>query len=287
MTVAPQTFDEAARLNEIADEITSGGSVDDPSTPVVLPSLDLPPNGNIRLPGGWLPGLDISKVVYDATVRELTGLDEELIEKARQTGRIDRFLNAILVAGVETIGEQVATEDVLDGLLLGDRDFLLLEIRRATYGPEIEYHDLTCPWCNKPLDPHVTIDEIPSTPLSSPTARFFDVPLRSGAVAECRLPTGGDQAFIFGQETQTNAEVNNLLLSRCVLSIKQKDGTSEAVAGSLSLVRNIGIVDRRNILEALTEKQPGPRYDGVIVTHDLCEKEVPFAVGVGDLFPDM
>jgi hypothetical protein len=43
-------------------------------------------------------------------------------------------------------------------------------------------------------------------------------------------------------------------------------------------------VDRKRILDAIENKQPGPQYNEVKFTHDSCGKEVPLFISAGDLF---
>lgn len=254
----------------------------------VKPEIALPAAGVFRLPGGLVRGLErASEARYDAEVRELTGADEEAIAKARVSGRIDRFITALLECGTVSIGNLKANREVLGDLLVGDRDALLLEIRRATFGDEIEYERVTCPHCGQAFALTLTLDDIPVVRLKDTEDRTFEVPLRKGRVATVRFPVGSDQDAIFAAESLNGAEQATLLLSRCVISIKDTDGEIEAVAGDPSVVRDLGIPDRKRIMDTISKNAPGPRYDEITFTHEECGKEVPFAIGVGDLFQDL
>jgi hypothetical protein len=84
----------------------------------------------VTLPGGFLTPL--GEVTREAEVRELNGRDEEAISKSNTLGKV---LHTILSRGVVSVGDQPASEDILDQMFAGDRDALLLGIYKATFGP--------------------------------------------------------------------------------------------------------------------------------------------------------
>jgi hypothetical protein len=251
---------------------------------VKKPEIAPPAGGMFRLPGGYVLGGDFTNARYDAEVRELTGADEEAITKAR-SGGVGTFITTLLSCGTVTVGDEPSGPTVLDNLLLGDRDMLLLEIRRATYGEEIVWERYTCPFCGDEFRLAVTLDEIPIRRLEDPSQRVFEVELRRNRKAFVRLPVGSDQKAILAVvDRATESEQNTLLLSRCLISVVEADGTENAVTGNPEFARSLGIVDRRSILDAIEEKQPGPQYNDVKFLHDSCGKEVPLMISAGDLF---
>ena len=58
------------------------------------------------------------------------------------------------------------------------------------------------------------------------------------------------------------------------------------MAGHGSVTLNLSIPDRRAIIKALADKQPGPRLNEVKFTHQACGNEVTLLIGIGDLFLD-
>jgi hypothetical protein len=251
---------------------------------VTKPEIALPAGGQFRLPGGYVSGGDFNNARYDAEVRELTGADEEAIAKARNGG-IGKFIATLLASGTVSVGNERASTGLLNNLLLGDRDMLLLEIRRATYGDEIVWDLYSCPHCGEEFRLSVTLDEIPIRSLDDPAARVFEVELRRGRKAFVRLPIGADQEAILAiVDRATESEQNTLLISRCLISVVEADGNENAVTGNPEFARSLGIVDRQRILDAIEEKQPGPQYNEVKFTHDSCGKEVPLFISAGDLF---
>jgi hypothetical protein len=251
---------------------------------VAKPEIALPADGNVRLPGGYVLGSDYASVRYDAEVRELTGADEEALTKARQSG-IGKYVSTLLSAGTVSVGDEKTNSLLLSNLLLGDRDMLLLEIRRATYGDEIIWEQFTCPWCSEEFRLSVTLDEIPVRRLEGPSNRIFEVPLRKGRKAFVRLPVGSDQeALLAVVDRTTESEQNTLLLSRVLISVVEADGTENAVTGNPEFARSLGIADRKTILDSIEKNQPGPQYNDVKFLHDSCGKEVPLFISAGDLF---
>jgi hypothetical protein len=265
-----------AQISALLSEATQGE--------VAKPSISHPAGGNFSLPGGYVRGGDYASVRYDAEVRELTGADEEALTKAR-SGGIGKFLATLLQAGTVGVAGLLASPSVLSELLLGDRDMLLLEIRRATYGDEIVWDQYSCPWCAEEFTLTVTLDEIPIRRLDDPSKRTFEVPLRKGRTAFVRLPVGADQeALLAIMDRASDSEQNTILLSRCIISVVEADGSEQAVSGNPDFARSLGLMDRQSILDAIEKNQPGPQYNGVKFTHDSCGKEVPLFIRVGDLF---
>ena len=88
-----------------------------------------PSDNVVTLPGGYINAT--GEVITEAEVRELNGRDEEEISKASSLGKV---LLAILKRGTVRVGDEQVTEDLLDRLLSGDRDMLLLGIFKATFG---------------------------------------------------------------------------------------------------------------------------------------------------------
>jgi hypothetical protein len=270
--------------NPSASNAAIAAILNDNGGQVAKPEITLPAGGNFSLPGGYVLGGDYASVRYDADVRELTGADEEAMTKAR-SGGLGKYIATLLSAGAVSVGGEQASTTLLSNLLLGDRDMLLLEIRRATYGDEIVWDHYSCPFCGEEFRLSVTLDEIPVRRLEDPAARIFEVALRKNRKAFVRLPVGSDQeALLAVADRLSDAEQNTLLLSRVLISVVEADGTENAVSGNPEFARSLGIADRQTILDTIEKKQPGPQYNDVKFLHDSCGKEVPLFISAGDLF---
>src|SRR5215469_729441 len=123
-------------LEAIAEANAELDSVIQDAVKVDMPVIALPPSDLITLNGGLVKG---DKVINTAIVKELTGEDEEALARAAQANYF-HFIDRLLRCGVVQLGDEPKsqTEQLLGKLLIGDREQLLLGIREATYGDEIE-----------------------------------------------------------------------------------------------------------------------------------------------------
>jgi hypothetical protein len=254
------------------------------------PEPEPPSDTLVQLPGGLVRG---ALVIRQAEVRELTGEHEEALARAAraQPGSVVHFLNTLLECGVVRFGTEdpAQTQTFLRDTLVGDRDALLIGIRRATYGDDIELEEWKCPECKNVTDLTIPLTDIPVHKLEHPDKEItFDVPLRRGRTAEVRLANGADQTAVFAKEDQTIAERDSVLLGRCLLAVRDKDGTRHMTIGTEgALARKLPLPDRHAILRELTERQPGPKFGELKFTHQDCGKEVGLALGLPDLFRDL
>lgn len=240
-----------------------------------LPVIDEPPDGAVELAAGWLDP-HTGETHTDATVRELNGADEEALSKPELGKNAGRFMQTLLARAVTRVGPvEDPPNSLLGTLLVGDRDILLLAIRRATYGDELEM-SVECPACSERLDVQYDIStDIPMRPFAG--ERVFEQKLRHGRVVRCTLATGSDQEAFLNAGRKTLAELNTLLLSRCVTDI---DGVALGTEG----VRALGVQDRRDLLRELTERQPGPKYTDIELECPTCAKKFPMMLDLQDLF---
>lgn len=251
------------------------------------PELPLPPDTLVTLPGGLLhPG----GLITTAEVRELTGEHEEALARAAQAkpGNLLHFMNTLLECGTVRFGieDPNETRRLLKDTLVGDRDALVIGIRKATYGNDLDIEQWQCPECDQLSDLTVPIDELPIKKLDNPAEQSFTVSLRNKRTAEVRLATGADQLAVYDNQSLSGAERDTILLGRCLVSITT-DGQRNVVTGLSNMVsRQLGIKDRHDILRELRDRQPGPEFK-VTITHDACAKEVEVPIGLGDLFRDL
>lgn len=245
--------------------------------PSDTPMIDLPPDGSVVLPGGYIHPPD-GKLYIEAEVRELNGVDEEALAKPEVTKSLGRFTQLLLQRGVTRVGPfDNPNNTILGSLLVGDRDQLLIAIRMATYGPSLEL-SVECPACAEKLDLQYDLDkDIPIKKMEDPFDRSFVYVAKGGQKIKATLAVGVDQEAILNAGNKTVPELNTLLLSRC---LTDDAGVPLGVEG----VRALGIHDRRELLKQVTTKQPGPAYQSMEVTCPVCAKEFPLSLTLYDLF---
>lgn len=246
-----------------------------------LPTIDTPRESFTRLPVGVLVG---TKVARDFEVQELTGAHEERLARIDPDAEPARWFQTLLECGVVAIGGQEATPDRLKELIIGDREYLGMAIRSATYGNEIDLGIAECPKCMETYPLTIDLTDVPIREFDG--ERVFEVPLSKGGKVQVALPDGNAQMSLFEKGDITPAERKSIMLAESVQVIEHKNGMIEAVAGFPSLVKNLGIVDRNRIIEELSKRQPGPRYDEIKRAH-TCGYEAGIGVGLMHLFPGL
>lgn len=213
----------------------------------------------------------------DAEVREITGADEEAIAAAGSSAY--KVFETLLLRGTVRVGGEPMTPRLAAELLIGDREMLIVAIRRATFGENLEFERLPCPSCRELVDLTVPLAALPAVHLDDPERVNFEVPLRQGATASVRLPNGDDQAAVFAIKG-TQARQDSEILGRCVQSVTRLDG---AVVRKPS-PQSLGMADRQTILRFLGATQPGPRLNEFTFTHETCGEEVELPINLAVLF---
>ncbi|MEU0213607.1 hypothetical protein ABZ281_00315 [Streptomyces sp. NPDC006265] len=240
------------------------------------PAIPVPADCLVTLPAGLYRD---DQIITEAEVRELTGADEEALARVRSNPL--RMLETLLELGTVRVGDVPATSDVLPQLLLGDRDALVVAIRRITFGDEMEFSGIVCDHCGDDFAATISLGDLKS---QTATSSRLTVPLRKGGCAIVRYPTGADQAAMLADPKATDAEHNSVLLSRCLIEVRDTQGN--VTPGSANLVKSLGIGDLRSILRQLAAAQPGPRLLQTTIEHEACGGEVPLPLSVADLFRD-
>lgn len=253
------------------------------------PVIGFPPSDLVELPGGLIHKNKVSKIVQ---VKELTGRDEETLARtiqamAMQTINPVHFFDRLLRCGVVKIGDfpESETENLLSKMLIGDREMLILGIRKATYGDDLEIPDWQCPACGVVSSLSLQISDIPVISLEDPEQEVeFDVPLRKGKTAHVRLATGEDDAAASEKSDWTIAQRESVYISRCVEYITDNDNVETYMRPAMAL--DMSMPDRHAILKELTSRQPGPKYNKISYKCESCNEDTFVEVKLNHLFLD-
>jgi hypothetical protein len=245
--------------------------------------IDGPPDGSARLLAGYIDGA--GNRWTDVTIRELRGRDEEQLERAFVTGDMTRYIDAILRAGVVQLGpldESKELAKALDSLLIGDRDVLVLQVRRMAYG-DTQRLNVRCPFCEHQFQVDYSYSQdvpMKGFEVDDRSQRLFDLELPGGSVCELRLVDGTAQKLVYTPENmkRTEAELNTLLLAELLVTI---DGKPVRGTGP---VLDLRMRDRLHILKWLVEQQPGPQYSDVNQECSSCTREFPLVMTLRDMF---
>lgn len=257
-----------ALANQLAQQAMTGAApIEETKSITLLPPTD----GVVTLPGGYLTGL--GEVYTTAEVRELNGLDEEVISRQPTIGKA---LTTILSRAVVSIGNEPATEAMIDNLLSGDADALMLGIYKATFGSTVilngyDSEAAAAKQVEIDLNKDLTIKSL----LNPVEDRVFTVKGKKASYT-VKLPSRKTQKEMIYNADKTAGELNTILLEGCVIEIDGRAVLSKAQ------VQAIGIADRKTIIEAITSRNPGPQFGSIQVDCEDCaggKVDVPISLG--------
>jgi len=187
-------------------------------------------------------------------------------------------LNVILKRGLISIGDVPASKLKLDGMLIADRDTILLAIRNATFGDEVTY-SAYCASCEVPVDLTLNLEkDVKVVKLDDPVDdRVFSVDIKAGK-AMITLPTLVTNKKLADVDGKSFAEFTTVLLAGCIVSINGDPSLGRETALSLNMK------DRQLISEKLLEHSPGPRLMEVMKACEACGTEINVPLSLAELF---
>lgn len=193
------------------------------------------------LPGGHWDGAGHRH--REVEVRALTGREEEMLATA-DADDVAALVTIVLAACLVRLGDlSPVPVDVVRRLTVADREYLLLLLRRATFGDEVRAH-LQCPWegCAEQVTVELSLSDLPvhETGTSGPVhVVHLSSPAAAGGPArlEVRLPDGGDQEELSALALRDEARALTALLARVVLRIDDEPARADQVAALSPLAR--------------------------------------------------
>lgn len=178
------------------------------------------PGARVPLPSGYWVGEVHHREV---ALRPLNGADQEyLCEAAVHWLPVDRTTAILTRCITQMEGIRHVTSEVVGQLTIGDREALVLHLRRLTLGERIQCV-LTCPRpaCGNKVDLDLSVRELLLPPYAEPRPLYeTTVENEAGPYhAWFRLPTGTDQAeaaWVAQRDPQAAAKC---ILKRCLTSM--------------------------------------------------------------------
>lgn len=192
------------------------------------------------LPGGYRD--ETGAIHRDAAIALPTGHLEELVATQFASAPTPTLVTALLTGCVRQLGPyRPVTPDLVRGLLVADRTYLMLKLRQLIFGDRVALV-LTCPICHRAMDVEFKIDQVP-VEARRPSQGTEVVELTSAAWVNredtvrrrvrFRLPTGADQeAIATTTPAVAEAQAVAVLLERC-LAVQETDGTLQPVVGEI------------------------------------------------------
>jgi len=166
----------------------------------------------VTLPGGL--AAEDGRVLRLARLREISGREEEWLSGS--VGEPAALLaTGLLGACLDELEGERGGPDLARRLLVGDRDFLMLQLRRLTLGPRVAAV-YGCPACSAQMDVDFSLDDVAVEPRPQAPAYSLTVEQEHGCPRELRfrLPTGADQEAVLGLAPEEAADA---LVARCLL----------------------------------------------------------------------
>lgn len=197
----------------------------------------------ITLSGGfWLD----DECHREAELRPLTGNDEAFLLEVGDTLLPAQRTTAVLVRCLIRLGTiRSVTTEVVQSLTVGDREALLLCLRRLTLGDSLQCL-LNCPEpdCGEKVDLDLKVSDLllPPHPRMQPS---HDTTIKENETVyrvRFRLPNGGDQeaiAALAQSDPQTAARV---LLGRCVKQVTLEDNGKSVEEWPSTLAQQISAI---------------------------------------------
>lgn len=211
------------------------------------------------------------------TLREMTGADEEYVNRSDiksngakvSTALLARCVTSIGTLTRKSVGGPKEWEDIIKHLYVGDRDVMLLELRRLSIGEEIEVtHTCPNPGCKAKLNTVVNIDELEITEFNGINEIPFELPKgfvdKKGNLHKTgvmRRPNGLDGELLTPIAKNNMAKAETALLTRLC---KFDDG----VYVDDSVMANLSVKDRNYL-----QKQLNDNFFGVNMSVDvMCDR---------------
>ena len=200
-----------------------------------------------------------------ASLRKMTGHEEALLADRKLRQNAARLVTQLLAACVKRIGEIAPVpRNVISELTSPDRNFLLLQLRRITFGDAIEA-TYVCPSCGESTRITHDLDEVPVRRLNGEGHRDVVVELADGWESPggdyytsmvFRLPTGVDEERI-SPLTRENASIGmNALLTRCLVALGDMPNDRREALGT-KVLTDLTMGDRAAIDRAFRQDMPG------------------------------
>ena len=259
-----QDLDRARKMT-VGDVPTIQDSVD--------PAVELP--RGLHYNGTWQ---------RKATVRELTGVDEEAMARVKE---VFDLYDTVLSLGTVRIGEcelepltLTERQGFLSQLLIGERDLLYIAIVQSTYGDRktLRYR-CRIEGCGEEQDLILTLSEDfqPRQVDDIEETEFYYATSKGDRIA-FRPVVGADQVEALRRKNATQAEQNSIILSRCIKSLN-----GNLIVDPLNYSRGMSMADRNGLLNAIAERQPTVDMT-VTIECVACREPQTITLGWGDIF---
>jgi hypothetical protein len=202
--------------------------------------------GIFDLPCGYLS--PDGELITEVKVREITGAEEDML--AAKNVPPGKKITQLLGNCLERLGQMTDKPMLVRcarDLLIGDRVFLMLAIRRVTLGDEFPY-EAKCPECDKKGLYSVNLAELTVKKMPDPKKRVFDAILPNGKKVRWHAMTGKEE------ETLSRVPTSDSLSASIFVRL---DTIDDQPPGDLSAVKALSMRDRTFLRDAFDDAEGG------------------------------
>jgi hypothetical protein len=228
-----------------------------------------------------------------ATLRKMTGNEEALLVDPKLRANGGKLITALLASCITDLdGVAKVTPDIVRNLASADRNHLLLELRRLTFGDQLEAH-YRCPRCQHTNDVPENLAELETREAPDEPGEleivvqladgYQDTDGRFHFDLAFRYPTGEDEEAAAGRRDANASRQRDVLLSRCLLRVGDMEPRRIAAIGT-RIFASLSMADRRTIQRALDNDAPGTSLVRSIVC-DGCGEEFRTTLDMSHFFP--
>jgi hypothetical protein len=217
-----------------------------------------------ELPVGYVD--EDGRLHRTAALRKMTGHEEAILadRKMRHNGGV--LVTELLTNCLRQLGEITPlNRKVISQLTSPDRNYLLLELRKITFGRELEA-TYVCPVCGETTRAVQNLDDLPVRRLNGEGAHLeIVVELEDGwedkdgtlyTTMVFRLPTGADEEKIAGAIKDNPSRGMNALLTRCLMTLGDMSSSRREALGT-KVISDLTMGDRARIERAFRQEVPG------------------------------
>jgi hypothetical protein len=229
---------------------------------------------NVALLGGIKTSTEVRQTVK---LREMSGRDEEIIFDPKLLRNPEKLITELLF---QVITDGDLTKEQIHGTFSGDRDLLLLELRKLSYGDEMTI-TMTCPHCGKESSFIIHLDQVELKPFES-TETAFELKkgieedgesFKKGTISQ---PTGATNET-FSKSLQKNVAMANAeLLAACVKFEELKETTADDI-------RNLSAKEKNKLLQIMGNCAFGPDMEQSVACAS-CGEATRLSISLVDLF---
>jgi len=232
---------------------------------------------SFELPLGVVHNGNVTK---DIVLTPMTAKIRRLIANRANQKNPANGLTDVLGHCCESIAGRPPAPQLINALTVGDRDFMLLMLRKISLGDIIKAK-MTCVSCQEDLAFDIGIDDIRIRRLELGKNFELDgdypvVKIESdelGLKVTMRLPTGFDQGAISGQVKTDPIGASYAMYARLIKKW-ERNGKIDETARTVDFIDNLPLRDIEWLEEAVRKASPGPEWQ-VSLTCEVCGKRTP------------